>query len=108
MSLALGLVAVLASSTGSSTGTSTGGSGGGGGGSLDPMSVSPGLIGFVAVFALIVAAIFLFRSMSGHLRRVDYRSRHGQPGRREASDDERAQESSLEDPGDQDEGRGPR
>jgi hypothetical protein len=32
--------------------------------------VSAGLIGFLVVFALVVASVFLFRSMNHHLRKV--------------------------------------
>jgi hypothetical protein len=32
--------------------------------------VGAGLIGFLVVLALVVAAVFLFRSMSRHLRKV--------------------------------------
>jgi len=32
--------------------------------------VGAGLIGFLVVLALVVAAVFLFRSMSKHLRKV--------------------------------------
>ena len=32
--------------------------------------MSAGLIGFLVVLALVVAAVFLFRSMSKHLRKV--------------------------------------
>ena len=59
----------------------------------DPSLVSPGVVGFLATFALVVAAILLFRSMTGHLRKVDHRARQ------EEADRDRAEESSLEDPG---------
>jgi len=81
----------------------------------DPTNVSPGLVGFLATFALVVAAIGLFFSMTRHLRKVDYARRRaeaeasgdtGAGGPVERADrgdgaepDERAEESSLESPG---------
>lgn len=41
---------------------------------LEPLDVSPGLLGFVVVFAMVLACIPLFRSMSGKLRGVDHRA----------------------------------
>jgi hypothetical protein len=81
----------------------------------DPTNISPGLPGFLATFALVVAAIGLFFSMTRHLRKVDYARRKaeaegsgdtGAAGHEERADhgdgaepDERAEESSLESPG---------
>lgn len=42
---------------------------------LDPLDVSPGLLGFAVIFAVVVACIPLFRSMTTKLRNVDQRSR---------------------------------
>ncbi len=39
----------------------------------DPNSVSPGILGFIAFFALAVALYLLVRNMNAHLRRVRYR-----------------------------------
>ena len=69
-----------------------------GDGGIDPGSIGPGLLGFLATFGIVIAAILLFRSMTGHLRKVDHRAR-----RQVGDEDERASESSLEDPGDDDE-----
>lgn len=41
---------------------------------LEPLDVSPGLLGFVVVFAMVLACIPLFRSMSGKLRGIDHRA----------------------------------
>jgi hypothetical protein len=68
-------------------------------GETAPSSIGPGLIGFLATFGIVVAAILLFRSMTGHLRKVDHRARRGET----VEQDERASESSLEDPGDDEE-----
>jgi hypothetical protein len=43
---------------------------------LDPNSVSPGLIGFLATFGLVVVSILLFVNMSRRLRRMSYREEH--------------------------------
>ena len=42
---------------------------------LEEWQVSPGLIGFAAVFALALACVLLFLNMSKHLRRVGYNAR---------------------------------
>lgn len=72
----------------------------------EPTSISPGLTGFLATFGLAVAAILLFLSMTRHLRKVEHsRRRQEAEGRGPAAptgggqDDDRAEESSLEDPG---------
>jgi len=38
----------------------------------DPDLVTPGVAGFLVVFLLALATIFLLRSMTGHLRKVRY------------------------------------
>lgn len=43
------------------------------GGGPDPNSVSPGVLGFLAVFVLAIATWLLLRNMTGHLRRLNYR-----------------------------------
>jgi hypothetical protein len=40
---------------------------------LDPNSVSPGLIGFLATFGLVLVSILLFLNLAGRLRRMRYR-----------------------------------
>jgi hypothetical protein len=40
----------------------------------DPNSVSPGILGFIAFFALAVALYLLLRNMNSHLRRMGYRA----------------------------------
>jgi len=75
----------------------------------DPTDVSPGLVGFLATFGLVVAAIALFFSMTRHLRKVDYAKRQqsqNRVGSERGQQDERAQESSLEEPGPEDRGAG--
>ena len=39
--------------------------------------VSPGLIGFLVTFGLVLATVLLMRSMVGHLRKVNYAPRPG-------------------------------
>ncbi|MFZ5869864.1 MAG: hypothetical protein ACOYXW_04965, partial [Actinomycetota bacterium] len=59
---------------------------------LDPNSVSPGLIGFLATFGVVVATILLFVNMSRRLRRLRYREEQeaarGEPITSGATDDE--------------------
>ncbi len=38
----------------------------------DPSTVGPGVAGFVTFIALIVAAIFLFKSLNKQIKRVDF------------------------------------
>jgi hypothetical protein len=40
---------------------------------LDPNSVTPGVVGFLATFALVVVSILLFLNMSSRLRRLQRR-----------------------------------
>lgn len=42
---------------------------------LDPNSVTPGVVGFLATFALVLVSIVLFVSMARRIRRMDYRAR---------------------------------
>jgi hypothetical protein len=42
----------------------------------DPNSVSPGLTGFLATFALVAVCLLLFVSMARRLRRMQYRADH--------------------------------
>lgn len=42
---------------------------------LDPDSVTPGLLGFLVIFAAVLACIPLFLSMTGKLRRVERSAR---------------------------------
>lgn len=41
---------------------------------LDPLDVSPGLLGFLVVFALVLACLPLFRSLTGKLRGIEHRA----------------------------------
>ncbi|PFG32469.1 hypothetical protein [Sanguibacter antarcticus] len=43
---------------------------------LDEVDVSPGLAGFLAIFVVAVATIFLVLSMTRKLRRVNHRANH--------------------------------
>ncbi|WNM25064.1 hypothetical protein RN607_02915 [Demequina capsici] len=47
---------------------------------LDLTQAGPGFLGFVFTFAIAVAAVFLFRSLNKHLRKV----RAGEASRRDA------------------------
>jgi len=50
-------------------------------GELDPNDVSPGLLGFVVMFAVVLACIPLFRSMTSKIRGVEHRPEPGgEPG----------------------------
>ncbi|ROS78621.1 hypothetical protein [Cellulomonas sp. PhB143] len=49
---------------------------------LSPYDVSPGLVGFLAIFAVALAAVLLFLSLTKHLRRV----RHNEELRAAAGD----------------------
>ena len=42
---------------------------------LDPLSVTPGVLGFLVIFAVVLACIPLFLSMTGKLRKVEHRAR---------------------------------
>lgn len=54
---------------------------------FDPNSVTPGVVGFLATFALVSVSIVLFVSMSRRIRRLDYRARSEQPPVTDAADD---------------------
>ena len=47
---------------------------------LDPTQVSPGVPGFVVTFALALACWLLFRSLTTHLRRLNYSPEVDEPG----------------------------
>lgn len=49
------------------------------GGELDPLDVSPGLLGFLVTFGLVVACIVLFVSMTRMVRRVGRRPEPDEP-----------------------------
>ena len=49
---------------------------------VDPEDVSPGVLGFLVIFAVVLACIPLFRSMTSKLRGVEHRAR-----REESADD---------------------
>lgn len=42
---------------------------------VNPEDVSPGVLGFLVIFAVVLACIPLFRSMTSKLRGVDHRER---------------------------------
>lgn len=46
-------------------------------GELDPNDVSPGLLGFVVMFAVVLLCIPLFRSMTSKIRGVEHRPEPG-------------------------------
>ena len=59
----------------------------------DPDSISPGVTGFIATFALVVACLLLFVSMARRVRRMQYRAEHD-----EAEHDERADDGTAAGP----------
>ena len=65
----------------------------------DPNSVSPGLLGFLVIFALAVVVWLLLRNMTGHLRRMRFREEQARK-EQEARDGAGGQGTS-------DDGRGP-
>lgn len=64
----------------------------------DPSSISPGLIGFLATFALVVACIFLFVSMVRRVRRMQYRADRDAQAERDGRDGDRDDEQAGERP----------
>ncbi|GAB2691204.1 hypothetical protein [Thalassiella azotivora] len=42
----------------------------------DPTSISPGLVGFLATFAVVLASVVVFVSMNRRLRGVQHRAQH--------------------------------
>jgi hypothetical protein len=61
---------------------------------LDPLSVSPGLVGFLATFAVAVATVLLILDMVRRLRRMRFREDQERRREEEAA---RAQEDERED-----------
>jgi hypothetical protein len=59
---------------------------------VDPNSVTPGVLGFLATFAVVVASILLFLNMNRRLRRMRHREeqarRQVQEKRADGTDDE--------------------
>ncbi|TWP36198.1 hypothetical protein [Leekyejoonella antrihumi] len=55
-------------------------------GGNESTAVTAGLAGFVVLFALAVACIFLFRSMNSHLRKVRWREEREERQRSEAAE----------------------
>ena len=45
---------------------------------LDPLTVTPGVLGFLVIFAVVLACIPLFLSMTGKLRKVEHSARREQ------------------------------
>ena len=41
---------------------------------FDPNQVSPGLVGFLATFAMVIVVVFLMRDFSRRVRRIQHRS----------------------------------
>jgi len=76
----------------------------------DPNSVSPGLLGFLVIFALAVVVWLLLRNMTGHLRRMKFREeqarRQAEARDGEARDGE-AQETGVHDADHPDDGHAP-
>ena len=53
---------------------------------VNPDDVSPGLLGFLVIFAAALACIPLFRSMTSKLRGVEYRGRQEEDAARRLDD----------------------
>jgi cobalamin biosynthesis protein CobD/CbiB len=49
-------------------------------------SAAPGVLGFIVVFGIAVALVFIFRSMSKHIRKVNDAARRDEEARAAASD----------------------
>lgn len=49
-------------------------------------SAAPGLLGFIVVFGLAVVLVFIFRSMSKHIRKVNEAARRDEEARAAAGD----------------------
>jgi hypothetical protein len=49
-------------------------------------SAAPGLLGFIVVFGLAVVLVFIFRSMSKHIRKVNDAARRDEEARAAAGD----------------------
>jgi hypothetical protein len=64
-----------------------------------PESVSPGIAGFLAIFALAIATVLLIRSMVGHLRKVRYSPDPAAQDEPEAQDAPDAQGAPHDPPG---------
>jgi hypothetical protein len=60
---------------------------------LDPNDISPGVIGFLATFGLVVVSILLFVNMNRRLRRMRYRAEHEEGGPASSQDGERPDET---------------
>jgi hypothetical protein len=76
----------------------------------DPNSVSPGLVGFLVIFALAVVVWLLLRNMTGHLRRMRFReeqARRDGEARDGGAHESGRPDGQRPDGGRQDGGRGP-
>lgn len=63
---------------------------------LDKWDVTPGLIGFLAMFCVVLAAVAVWFSMSGKLRKIQHDERmqaSGEQARAESEDEATAQQS---------------
>jgi Na+-transporting methylmalonyl-CoA/oxaloacetate decarboxylase gamma subunit len=49
-------------------------------------SAAPGVLGFIIVFGIAVALVFIFRSMSKHIRKVNEAARRDEEARAAAGD----------------------
>jgi len=75
--------------------------GSGSGSELDPNSVSPGLVGFLATFGVVLAAILLLLNMTARLRRMKHREEldaEREQAAQDAGREDTAEHSSLESP----------
>lgn len=69
-------------------------------GELDPTSVSPGVVGFLATFAVALVSVGLFVGMSRRLRRVRYRAEHDGPSQGDATGRPERPQADPEEPAD--------
>jgi hypothetical protein len=66
---------------------------------LDPLDITPGALGFVVIFAVVLVCIPLFRSMTSKLRGVRYRGELEERRRAEEAELERAAPHDVRDDG---------
>ncbi len=55
---------------------------------FDPNDVTPGTVGFIATFAMVVVVVFLIRDMSRRVRRINLQGRAEEDTAREAAPDQ--------------------
>ncbi len=73
---------------------------------LDPDQVSPGFLGFLFTFGVVVIMFFLIRDMVKRIRRVRYRAQVEEDALAAAADDEQAGNDGSDDPSQRDDDGG--